>query len=200
MITREAVKTVARRRSYTMVGALNISHVLALLAIVRGKTLVQLWLQLLQLLQVLRCVVSGREEASEMRVRITSGPAKVGYVVLAYILMIVAGMVVAVAGWPTAAQFLMLALGIASLLVAVRTFRGPSESLSAARARWRMTERPASGYAMAVFFAIQAVAYLATPGAALVARLIASAVSAVVAIAFVRSSRRLARPEEHPPA
>src|SRR6516225_7061024 len=87
-------------------------------------------------------VVRGREEPSGMRVRIASGPAKVGYVVLAYIVMIVAGIVVAVAGWPAAAQFLMLALGIASLLFAVRTFRGPSESLSAPRAWWRMTERP----------------------------------------------------------
>jgi hypothetical protein len=128
-------------------------------------------------------------------VRIASGPAKVGYVVLAYIVMIVAGIVVAVAGWPAAAQFLMLALGIASLLFAVRTFRGPSESLSAPRAWWRMTERPVSGYVMAVFFAIQAVAYLATPGATLVARLIAFAVSATAAIAFLYSSRRLAGAE-----
>jgi uncharacterized membrane protein YfcA len=125
------------------------------------------------------------------KLRITSGPAKVGFIIAAIILILMAGVALSFAVSREAAQLAALVLGVVLLIVGVRAFRGPSESLAPPRAWWRMTERPVAGFLLAIYFTLQGVGYLLTPFAVPAIEVLYLAVDAVVVAAYLHSSIRL---------
>lgn len=134
-----------------------------------------------------------------MKIRITAVPAKVGYIIVACIVTLLAGIATAFAFSIATGQVVALALGFASLLGAVRFFRGPSEDATVARAWWRLTERPPSGYVMGALFAGQTLAYATSPILTGPLRAVAVILCTVVTAGFLNSSVRLAKLPERVP-
>ncbi|MEN8602808.1 hypothetical protein [Microbacterium rhizosphaerae] len=129
--------------------------------------------------------------------RIRSGPAKVGYIVVSIIVILLIGIALSFAVSQVAAQLVALAVGVALLVLGVRSFRGASEAVAPPRAWWRMTERPVAGYLVAIYFFLAGLGYLVAPFAAPAIEALYIGVYAMAVAAYVHSSIRLSlRPPE----
>ena len=132
-----------------------------------------------------------------MRIRIITAGTKVATIVSFQIGIILIALGLGLGVTPSVGYAAAVVLPILMIWFCTRTFRGDSESVTPARAWWRMTERPFAGYFLAALFAAQGIVGLATvtemrelPWGFAVAGVI---VSATIAAAFVNSSIRLAR-------
>jgi hypothetical protein len=126
-----------------------------------------------------------------VKVRIRSGPAKVGYITVSILLILLIGLALSFAVSRVAAQLAALAVGVALLILGVRAFRGPSEQVAAPRAWWRMTERPVAGFLLAIFFALAGIGYLVAPFNVPAMEVLYLGMYALVVVAYVHSSIRL---------
>jgi hypothetical protein len=126
-----------------------------------------------------------------VKLRIRSGGAKAGYIIGSLILILLVGTALSFGVSREVAQVAALALGVASLVVGVRSFRGGSEAVEAPRAWWRMTERPVAGFVLAIYFALQGVGYFVAPFGTPAIEVLYIAVDVLVIAAYLHSSIRL---------
>ena len=127
--------------------------------------------------------------------RITTPEGKFGYLIAApVVLVLLQFLAAAINDFETSA--LLIALGVvaqlAFVVVGVRTFRGAGEAVRPPRAWWRMTARPPAGYLLGGLFLAQA-AWSALTRDATPLSAVGAAVSALIGLAYLAASVRLAR-------
>lgn len=128
--------------------------------------------------------------------RITSPQAKATFVVLGCVAAVVAAVFGALALSVTGGLVLYCAVLGAVIVFGARAFRGDGEDPVAPRPLWRMTAKPAAGFVLAGFFALQAVSTgvsAANADAYAPLYVVAIAFSLAVAAAYLNSSLRLRR-------
>ena len=90
-----------------------------------------------------------------MSLRVTTNQAKTSYVVASYVVAVLVLFGVGLTAGLVAASVVWGIMLLATVGVAVRTFRGDDESLTAPRAWYRMSARPTSGFVFAAVFLLQ---------------------------------------------
>ena len=130
-----------------------------------------------------------------MSLRVTTNQAKTSYVVASYVVAVLVLFGVGLTAGLVAASVVWGIMLLATVGVAVRTFRGDDESLTAPRAWWRMSARPTSGVVFAAVFLLQG-GYLALSSAQeehAGAFLVLAVLNLVIGALFVNSSIRVMR-------
>jgi hypothetical protein len=129
-----------------------------------------------------------------MSVRIVKNEAKVAYVVAAAVISTLAVVLGGLGGGMPVASLLGTGLVVAAVVFAVRVFRDANEPITPARAWWRMTARPTSGFVLGILFLVNAGSLIATASSLdREITIVPGIVYAVFAIAFLYSSIRLTR-------
>jgi len=119
--------------------------------------------------------------------RITTAPAKVGYVVAASVIGILLTLLLFAFGLPDVVVPLVAAIGFVLMVgIGVRVFRGDDEPVAPPRAWWRMTARPFAGFLLAAYFVADGL--LARPSVSSGFDVAGTVVMLLVAAAYAGSS------------
>lgn len=126
-------------------------------------------------------------------VEIRSGAAKAGLVMLLYMIALVSGLLLGLAGGFVEAGWLVAsAIVVVGVYGLTRVFRGEDEPEGVRRPWWRLTAYPLAGFVLALLFAAQAITVGLSPSSSLAGiGWIAVALNLLIAIGMLNSSLRL---------
>jgi hypothetical protein len=134
---------------------------------------------------------------SRLPLRFTTVAAKVGYLITGLIAVFLVSLLIAALvgfGNSVVTDVVNLVLSVAWWVVAVRSFRGAEEQVRPARAWWRVTARPTSGFVLGALLILSAVTTPFAPVAHVGTVWFiwtSAALNVIMAVAYLHSSVRL---------